>query len=300
MQKLLSNLLIVAIIIFAAFSSLECKKVGTSEPYPVVLMHGIGADSSTMDLVVEWIHKYVGDSVYVKNVEIGNGYWNSIMFEMDKMVDDFSQQVINDPILRASEKINVIGYSQGSLVTRGYIEKYNTIPVHNYITWSGPHMGIFGIPVLEYKWLAEALQKAPYVPFLQKTFTFAQYWKDVFKYDDYLKECAFLPYLNNERAVKNDTYRKNIMSLNQFVLVMSNKDTTIVPKESSWFSFWDDKMKKIIPYNTTQAYKEDWIGLRTLNENGRLQFRSCDCHHPDYPKENCLYNFIDNTLPFLK
>lgn len=40
---------------------------------PVVLMHGIGANASSMDHVVKWINAAYPD-IYVKNVEIGDGY----------------------------------------------------------------------------------------------------------------------------------------------------------------------------------------------------------------------------------
>jgi predicted esterase len=101
---------------------------------PVVMMHGIGADHTSMNGVVKWITDAL-PGVYVKNVEIGNGYWDSYLMnlndqvgclsclfaaEMERSVDfcfvaqvaSFCAQLASDPNL-IGRKINVIGYSQG-------------------------------------------------------------------------------------------------------------------------------------------------------------------------------------------
>jgi len=38
-------------------------------------------------------------------------------------------------------RFNVIGYSQGNLIIRAYIEKYNDPPVESFISMHGPMMG---------------------------------------------------------------------------------------------------------------------------------------------------------------
>ncbi|KAJ5071183.1 palmitoyl-protein thioesterase 1 [Anaeramoeba ignava] len=269
------------------------------QPYPVVLMHGIGANASTMNKVVEWIHELVGPDVYVKNVEIGNGYWDSMFNKMFDMVTDFCNQLKEDQELSKYPKINLIGYSQGSLITRGYVEYCNDPPVHNFITWSGPHEGVFGIPYVDWNWLDKLLREDCYIEEVQNSITFAQYWKDTLNYDVYLNKSIFLPYLNNEEKTKDPKIKQKIQSLNSFTLLMSTVDEVVNPKESAWFAFYDDKRENIIPYNQTLAYKEDWLGLRYLDENNRLNFYKTDCRHQDYPTDKCKDVFIEYTLPRL-
>lgn len=52
---------------------------------PVVLMHGIAADASSMDPVVTWIQS-AHPGTYVKNIEIGDGYFSSILMPMHDQV----------------------------------------------------------------------------------------------------------------------------------------------------------------------------------------------------------------------
>lgn len=40
-----------------------------------------------------------------------------------------------------NNRFNAIGFSQGTLITRGYIERCNNPPVFNYIAWVGPQDG---------------------------------------------------------------------------------------------------------------------------------------------------------------
>ncbi|KAJ6229820.1 lysosomal thioesterase ppt2 [Anaeramoeba flamelloides] len=285
---------LLATLIFFLFLSTPIKTT-----YPIVLMHGISCGHENMALVVDWIHEYLGEDVYVKNMEIGDGYWDSIFNSMFESVSEFANNIQSDPILSSAEKINIIAHSQGGLITRGYIELFNDPPVSTYITWSSPHAGVFGIPLLNIEWVDKLLQETPYIALAQKEVNPAQYWKDPLKYQDYLENCVYLPLLNNELTKKNPDYRKNIISLDQFVMVKSLIDNTIVPRESTWFGFYDENMN-VISYNTTVAYKEDWIGIRTLAESNRLFHRTTMCQHKDYPLKKCLDNFLTNTLPFLK
>jgi palmitoyl-protein thioesterase len=79
-----------------------------------------------------------------------------------------------------------------------------------------------------------------------------------------LNNSIFLPYLNNE---KPENYTNHIIdrfaSLNGAMFVMFTEDTVIYPKESSWF--WElQEDNTILPLNETEFYKQDLIGLRTL------------------------------------
>jgi len=265
---------------------------------PVVMMHGIAGDAGDMVLVPQWIQEVL-PGTYVKNLEIGDGYWDSMFMPLNDQVQSMCTQLKEDENL--AQGFNLIGYSQGGLITRGYIERCNDPPVHNFISWSGPHQGEFGIPQEpDLQWMVELVADGPYYSWIQDEFTFAQFWKDPFQYDEYLKYSTYLADINNERPVKNQTYVDNIKSLNLMVLLISSVDTIIIPKESSWFEFYDmNSDSVVIPLNQSQFYQEDFIGIRYLDEQKRLKFHTDSCPHPDYPDEDCKKFFTLYTLPYL-
>ena len=110
---------------------------------------------------------------------------------------------------------NLIGHSQGALVTRGYIERYNDPPVHNYISWVGPHAGVYGVPAFNTlcpdvtcPWiddLVDDLLTSGASKATQKLISFAAYWKDPLNMTDYLADNILIADLNNEKATKNPT-----------------------------------------------------------------------------------------------
>ena len=50
--------------------------------------------------------------MYIKNVEVGNGYEDSVFMDMNDQVDCFAKKVLNDTNLK--DGFNLIGYSQVS------------------------------------------------------------------------------------------------------------------------------------------------------------------------------------------
>ena len=65
----------------------------------------------------------------------------------------------------------------------------------------------------------------------------AEYWHDPTKEEEYKSKSIFLADINNERA-KNQTYIKNLMKLNTFVMVKFNNDTMVEPVDSEWFGYY--------------------------------------------------------------
>ena len=91
--------------------------------------------------------------------------------------------------------------------------------------------------------------------------------------EEYLKRNVFLPDINNERAdAKNATYRANMLRLERYVLVEAKWDTMLVPRQTSQHGFWPwgQEYGDIVPMEKSEGYLGDWIGLRTLDEAGRL------------------------------
>jgi palmitoyl-protein thioesterase len=134
---------------------------------------------------------------------------------------------------------------------------------------------------------------------LMRIFSQAQYYRDPANLETYLSANHFLPYINNEiQESRNETYKRNLASLDNLVLVMFTEDKTVIPKESSWFgaevvteeemyiasqmsqiSFSLETGRVMVPMRLQPIYLEDWIGLRDLDERGAIIFEECEGEH---------------------
>ena len=76
---------------------------------------------------------------------------------------------------------------------------------------------------------------------------------------------------------------------------MFSNDTMIYPKETAWFHELQAD-GTILPYNQTEFYQKDFIGLKALNEAGRAKFVEIDGDHLQF-SESDIENII---VPFLK
>lgn len=56
-------------------------------------------------------------------------------------------------------------------------------------------------------------------------------------------------------------------------------DTTVIPKESAWFT--DVNGTDVTELKKRDIYKEDWIGLKALDEKGALKLVSTPGGHMD-------------------
>ena len=92
--------------------------------------------------------------------------------------------------------------------------------------------------------------------------------------------------VNNDLDRKNSTYKENLLKLKKLVLVKFAEDSVVVPRESEWFGFYEiGQTEKMLAFNETQLYIEDWIGLKTLDDTGRLDFLSSPGDHLQFTDE---------------
>ena len=272
-----------------------------SKNLPIVLVHGIMADSHSMKPTKEYIRKYL-PCTYVKSIKLGRGKFTSL-YSMHDQAHWLKEEMEKDKLLQ--EGCIMIGHSQGGLVARYFIEKYNQPRVYVYIAWGTPQSGIFGSPcsIDERFWWLKTIEpytyKFTYSSFMQKWISFASYWKDPLHYDEYLQKCRFLPYLNNE--INHDdahTFKENICSLINMVLVQTTQENVVDPAISCHFGFYaqgsTDTMQSLFD---SEWYHADTLGLKTLAESGRLHLKFAHCLHAKFQEDED--NFVNNTLPFL-
>ena len=229
---------------------------------PAVLMHGITSSAAGMNDIAGWLRTtYPG--IYVVSVEIGNGDEDSFLWPINKQVEHFCATVLADEKLK--DGYNLLGYSQGSVIVRGALERCS-LPVHNLITLSGIHQGVFGVPYLMQlpEQFRELVSKFAYEKPIQDALSAANYWRDPDHLARYNTDCNFLPDINNERGTINETYRDNMLKLNAFVMTYTDVDVVVMPKESGWFRGFQPNSLTVETWNNSRQFTEDLIGMRTL------------------------------------
>ncbi|EGE02327.1 palmitoyl-protein thioesterase [Trichophyton equinum CBS 127.97] len=200
-------------------------------------------------------------------------------------VDEVCQTLASDPVIRNAPGINALGFSQGGQFLRAYAQRCNKPPVHNLVTFGSQHNGIASFTACKDSgdwlcWSFNALLRfGTWSSIAQSGLVPAQYFRDPEELEDYLKYSNFLADINNERAVKNPKYRENLMKLNKFVMFMFKDDTTVIPKESAFFTEVNATSGEHTKLQDRPMYKEDWLGLKVLDEQSRLEFLTIPGRH---------------------
>jgi palmitoyl-protein thioesterase len=203
--------------------------------------------------------------LYVVCANVANSL-ASITTPLAEQIEEFANFVKADPRLQGG--FHAVGLSQGGLVLRGYVETHNEPPVHRLVSVCSPHAGIGVCPTSSlYKMVCPLWKLAPYTA----RFSFADYWKDAGDQQQYLERSRWLADMNNEREAKNDDYKRRLTSLERYVLVEAVNDTTVSPhvSESHGFYSWGS-WDKVLALRETEGYQGDFIGLKTLDESGKL------------------------------
>ncbi|KXG46632.1 Palmitoyl protein thioesterase [Penicillium griseofulvum] len=256
---------------------------------PLVIWHGLGDDFQREGLTqVAKLAESTNPGTYVHLIRLaddGSGDRSATFFgNVTEQIALVCEQLAADPILSTAPAINALGFSQGGQFLRGYIERCNNPPVHNLVTFGSQHNGISAFESCAIdNWFCrgaeELLRSGRWTSFAQSRVVPAQYFRDPEELDLYLQHSNFLADINNERAVKNETYKKNLASLNKFAMFMFEEDTVAVPKESAFFSEVNSTTGEVTPLHERPIYKEDWLGLKQLHEQGKLDFNTAPGQH---------------------
>ncbi|XP_018494768.1 palmitoyl-protein thioesterase 1 [Galendromus occidentalis] len=266
--------------------------VGSEALRPLVVWHGINDDCAgfTSSLIAKI--KTRAPDLYVHCIQIGDtpkiDYRNSLFMLGQKQLEIACARVNADENLKNG--FNAFGISQGGLFLRALIQTCPPSEVHNFVTFSAPHQGIFGIPncfksvpAFLCRFISKSLTHAAYTPQVQKLFTPIQYWHDPLREEAYRQKSQFAAIYNNERNF-NATFKQNLLKVKNFVLARNTEDEVIVPRESSHFAYYrEGQGREIVNFTSTRVFKEDLIGLKELYDSGRLTFLEVPGRHMQSP-----------------
>ena len=112
--------------------------------------------------------------------------------------------------------------------------------------------------------------------------------------DGYLEHSHFLADVNNEKVLKNEAYKAKVSALEKFVMYVFSEDKTVVPKESGWFAEVNATSEVVTPLRERPIYKEDWLGLKALDEKGGLIFKTTPGGHMDLEEEVLVETFAEH------
>jgi palmitoyl-protein thioesterase len=225
---------------------------------------------------------------------------------VNDQVETVAAQLAN--ISELAGGFDAIGFSQGGQFLRAYVERFNAPPVRNLVTFGSQHMGVSDVADCKpFDVLCQiarrAVRSGVYTSWAQEHLVQvrlsalllaagantvfgarqAQYYRDPAQLETYLDVNQFLTSINNEIPdARNATYAANLAALDNLVLVLFLRDTTVIPKESAWFgSNAPDAPgdETIVPMRRQPLYEGDWIGLRALDERGAVVLETCNGTH---------------------
>lgn len=275
---------------------------GSPSKYPVVMWHGLN-DRYDSDRAVEtenYIkHLYPGVTVYRVRLDDNPSkdrdasLYGDINVQLQRICDVVSGM----PELEGG--FDAIGFSQGGLFLRGLLETCQGVKIHNLITFGLPHMGVMDLPVCNgffCKGHGDAMLHRVWSPIVQHSIVPAQYFRNPYDMEKYIKYSNFLPIINNERESDDNNWRKEkLLLVNKLVIYMFLQDTTVVPKTSAHFGDIDIETGQVIHLRDTDMYKSDTIGLKTLDERDGIIFKQIDGPHmqiPDAVLSECIDSYL--------
>ena len=125
-----------------------------------------------------------------------------------------------------------------------------------------------------------------YTPLAQNNVVPVQYFRDPeIEHDKFVLFGTWLSGANNERVTDSSALaRERIIALERFVLIRFSDDQVVVPGGSEWFGRLHGL--QLEPLEEQQdLWVDDVLGLRALNETGRLEFLVLPGGHLEFPSK---------------
>ena len=261
-------------------------------------------DSCCSELSVGAVKTYIAallPGVFVHSIATGRttnqDVWSSYFGRVSDQVDRVCDELRAVPELQ--QGYVGLGFSQGGQFLRAVVQRcqHRGPQMHTLLTMGSQHQGIMDVPGCwepsfnaTPSWGCRAMESllgfGAYLSWVQSASIQAQYWKDPAHLETYAQRSVFLADINAEAAGVPPSdptyalYKANLASLRRLVLFQFQNDVTVVPKESSQFGFFDGT--RLVPLRESTLYTEDRLGLRALDESGRLVLDSSPGFHMQF------------------
>jgi len=277
---------------------------GQPRALPIVLLHGIAdyCGSPWIQSVVEGASQRLG--VYATCIATSEDdmldFLDTFFLNLHRATDIVARKIRANPAFRNG--FNLIGISQGTLVSRAYMERYNDPPVHSFLGIHGIVTGISGVPKcfqqgqplgLVCRALAETFGDLAYSPEIQAVSFPANDLRDPLRTQSeaYLRHSPIAD-LNNEYLVKQ-RYTANFAKVKKFAMVKALRDSVVYPNEASWWGeFSDGSYTELKHMRDTKIYQEDLFGLQTADKAGKILFNKTDGDHVEFSDAE-FYGWLD-------
>jgi palmitoyl-protein thioesterase len=289
--------------------------VSDDTPLPVLIWHGLGDNYAADGIndIAELIQE-INPGTFVYPIRLAEDPSSdrsaSFLGNTTEQIAAVCAEIAKHPILSTAPAIDALGFSQGGLFLRAYVQRCNAPPVRSLVTFGSPHNGISeyaGCGTTD--WLCKGamalLHTNTWSAFVQSRLVPAQYYRDLdpdtgLPSEGYIDNSNLLADINNERKLKNKTYAKNIAKLTNFVMFAFGEDETVIPKQSEWFAEVNGTTEEVTYLKDRPLYKEDWLGLKELDRKGGLIFKTAPGQHMRLSDEVLNTTFAEYFGPLEK
>ncbi len=184
-------------------SSVRAASLFSARPHPVIVWHGLG-DSAYSEGMVDFGNSlreaFPGMFVHLVSIEgdVTADQKAGFFGNVNEQVDQVCEQLAG--IEELKDGMDAIGFSQGGQFLRAYVERCNSPPVRNLVTFGSQHAGIADLPACKpgdfFCRLAEAaLRGGINTDYSQSHITVAQYYRnprDLVAFNGYLEHNHFI------------------------------------------------------------------------------------------------------------
>jgi len=265
---------------------------------PIAIFGGLGdrSDLFGMKRYARFFSKWL--ETKVKPFSLNSNKCSYVFKSMEAQWKLALEKLNEDPDFQ--DEFLIIGNSQGGIIARYIIQNNHLLKgrVRNLVTLGTPHMGGSKMPY----WISGFLDKT-----VNSIIKIGVYWKSIQKFiglsnlfrnpknlNKFNVRAQFLNSLNNQVEF-DPRIKENYMRLNKVFLGMFKKDRMLYPKESALFGE-EQPNGDVLPLTETKLYKNDIIGLKHLNEQGKLILHQFDHEHMQFS----YFDLRRHVIPVLK
>lgn len=268
---------------------------------PVIVVPGVSSSCrGLVSLVVKFLKHYL-NTEHVECIGHGDTIAEQVAASWfmggEDTVEHFRQRVLANEVY-AERGFNVLAFSQGNFVTRGYVQQYNGMTIDgklhpaakSWVAMNGPVLGQGGIPtVVNSNWWGASLDRvaswACDHPTLAELITPCAYMRVPMHVSGAGYRSRPIAKLNGETLGPNPTAaereereaflsqsKENMNRLTSLVAVKNKGDTVIKPLDAEWLGTYGGSFEEVLSFQETSFHREDTFGLKSLHSAGKVHF----------------------------